>query len=56
MTRAPIPNCPQSETPIHERAWTDEQRLARLRELAELWKPEQQDPNDLLDRNQHGAK
>lgn len=33
-----IPDCPQPETPIRERAWTDGQRLARLRELAELWK------------------
>lgn len=34
----PIPNCPQEDKPIRERAWTDGQRLARLRELAELWK------------------
>ncbi len=34
----PIPDCPQPETPIRERAWTDGQRLARLRELADLWK------------------
>jgi len=26
MTRTPIPNCPQPETPIRERAWTDGQR------------------------------
>lgn len=38
MTRTPIPNCPQPETPLRERAWTDGQRLARLRELADLWK------------------
>lgn len=38
MTRTPIPNCPQEDKPIHERAWTDAQRLARLRELAALWK------------------
>lgn len=26
MTRTPIPDCPQPETPLRERAWTDEQR------------------------------
>lgn len=25
MTHSPIPNCPQPETPIRDRAWTDEQ-------------------------------
>jgi len=35
---APVPNCPQPETLIRERAWTDGQRLARLRELAERWR------------------
>ena len=27
----PIPNCPQPETPIRDRAWTDEQRLVEAR-------------------------
>jgi len=34
----PVEGCTVSETPLRERAWTDGQRLARLRELAELWK------------------
>ena len=28
---SPIPNCPQPETPIRERAWTDEQRWQMFR-------------------------
>jgi hypothetical protein len=28
---APIPNCPQPETPIRERAWTDAQRWQMFR-------------------------
>ena len=27
----PITNCPQPETPLRERAWTDEQRYAYLK-------------------------
>ena len=27
---APIPNCPQGETPLRERAWTDEQCMEFL--------------------------
>lgn len=27
MTRTPIPNCPQEDKTIRDRAWTDEQRL-----------------------------
>ena len=33
MTRTPIPNCPQPETPIRERAWTDGQITAAARAL-----------------------
>lgn len=33
MTRTPIPNCPQPETPIRDRAWTDEQITAAARAL-----------------------
>ena len=32
---APIPNCPQPETPIRERAWTDAQITAAARALAD---------------------
>jgi hypothetical protein len=28
---APIPSCPQPETPIRERAWTDERRWQMFR-------------------------
>jgi hypothetical protein len=34
MTRTPIPDCPQPETPIRDRAWTDGQKLADVRERA----------------------
>lgn len=27
MTREPIPSCPQPETPIRDRAWTEGQKL-----------------------------
>ena len=27
---APIPNCPQPETPIREMAWTDAQKASRV--------------------------
>lgn len=35
MTRTPIPNCPQPETPIRDRAWTDEQRHAMFKYTAD---------------------
>lgn len=35
MTPIPIPNCPQPETPIRDRAWTDEQ-LEAIQDLLEL--------------------
>lgn len=31
MTRTTIPNCPQEDKPIRDRAWTDEQRWQMLR-------------------------
>jgi hypothetical protein len=34
---APIPNCPQPETPIRERAWTDAQ-IEALRKDAERYR------------------
>lgn len=30
MTRTPIPNCPQEDKPIRDRAWTDEQIKTQL--------------------------
>lgn len=36
MTYEPIPNCPQGETPIRDRAWTEGQRLADVRERAQV--------------------
>ena len=33
----PIPNCPQPETPIRERAWTDEQKTEAMRTQFEAW-------------------
>ena len=32
----PIPNCPQPETPIRERAWMDEQKAVRQQLIAEI--------------------
>ena len=32
MTREPIPDCPQPETPIRERAWSDAQQADMHRE------------------------
>ena len=33
MTREPIPNCPQPETPIRERVWSDAQITRAARAL-----------------------